>query len=91
MPACPHASLVKSRVLGPELHSTRRWGDRQHAAESDSFFQVKGRASSDQAARVPRCAAGRFAQLLEIASGRKELQDVHWITSGGRKASDELR
>jgi hypothetical protein len=39
----------------------------------------------------PRCAAGRSAQLLEIASGRKELQDVHWISSGGRKASDELR
>lgn len=47
--------------------------------------------TDDAAVYGPRCAAGRAAQLLEIVSGRNEFQDVHWISSGGRKASDELR
>ena len=47
--------------------------------------------AAEAMAEIPSLRCGRSAQLLEIASGRKELQDVHWISSGGRKASDELR
>ena len=78
------------------LSSTNRKGrltrcDARKTGQSPSCDSGPAAGSARPGGACPRFAAGHAAQLLEIVSGRKELQEVHWISSGGRKASDELR